>query len=207
MNALLPFPRAWRAAVLLPTLLLAACAGVPPDPAADLAWQAHRGALLALDRWQLDGRLNIRGADGSDTVSLRWDQRPLDFEINLSGRLGLGSVRIAGRDGEVVVEKAGEEPVRAASLEELGASYLGYAFPARQLHYWIRGIDAPGTPARLTLNAEERLATLMQDGWTLEYDRYQEAGGLVLPGRIRLDFNQGGESYRLTFLIGEWRVE
>src|SRR5690606_6948901 len=107
-----------------------ACASVPPDPAADLEWQAHRDALLALDRWQLEGRLNIRGEEGSDTVSLRWEQRPLGFEINMSGRLGLGSVRISGAPGDVLVEKAGEEPVRAASLEELGLSYLGYAFPA-----------------------------------------------------------------------------
>lgn len=184
--------------------MVASCATRPPAaPEGELSWREHRAAVAALDAWTLDGRLNVREGQRSDTVNLNWREGEEGFEISMSGTLGLGAVRIGSEGNSIVVEKAGEEPLHARSLEELSEEYLGYAFPAAQLHYWIRGIDAPGSRSRITLDADNRLAALEQAGWRLEYDRYQSAGALALPGRIRMNL----APYRLTFLISRWDID
>lgn len=184
-------------------LLLSACATRPPEtPPGDLSWEEHRARVLAHEGWRLQGRLNIRGPERNDTVNLTWEQQGESFAINMSGRLGLGNVRINGNETGVVVEKAGEEPLYARSLEDVSADYLGYEFPAAKLHYWVRGITTPDSPASMELNDNRRLASLASDGWRLDYDRYLETGGVVLPGRIRMEH----PPWRLTFLISEWTL-
>lgn len=184
--------------------MLGACATRPPEaPPAAGSWEEHRARVQALESWRLQGRLNVRGPQQNDTINLSWDQQGENFDINLSGRLGLGSVRISGNETGVVIEKAGEEPLYAPTLEDISADYLGYEFPAGKLYYWVRGIPAPGSGADLALNDDRRLAQLDSDGWELAFDRYAQAGTLVLPGRIRL----AQAPWRLIFLIDEWQPD
>ena len=165
----------------------------------------YQQQLLQLEHWSLRGRLNIRSNNDNETININWQQDADTFEINLSGTLGLGAVRIAGDATGVVVEKAGEDPLQADSLETISADILGYAFPAPELLYWIRGLPAPDREAEITYNREGLVATLSQPDaqgrrWELQYDNYQETTGHFLPGRLRLEQTP----YRLTFLISAW---
>lgn len=161
-----------------------------------------------MDTWSLRGRLNIRSNDDSETININWMQAPAGYDINLSGTLGLGAVRITGSPGDVVlIEKAGEAPMQAPSLEAIGTDMLGYAFPAGELLYWIRGLPAPGPRADINYNPQGLVATLSQPDsrgrrWELQYDRYQDTNGYLLPGRLRLEQSP----YRLTFLISDWET-
>lgn len=166
-------------------------------------WQQHQSAIQTIESWHLQGRLAIRTAQESNTVSINWWQDNQNFEITLSGLLGLGAVNISGNNRIVILEKAGEEPVLAASLEDIGQDYLGYEFPASELYYWIRGIPDPSANNQILVNADQRLASLSQNDWQMEYDRYQEVSLFVLPGRIRLEHGP----YRLTFLINSWEID
>lgn len=155
--------------------------------------------------WTLQGRLNIRNSNDSDTININWQQDGADFEISLSGTLGLGAVRLSGGRAGVLIERAGEAPQTAASLEAVGTDTLGYAFPAEQLLFWIRGLSAPGGRAEITRNPEGLVATLSQPGgdgrrWELQYDRYRDIDGHILPGRIRLEQSP----WRLTFVVSDW---
>jgi len=192
-----------RAAVLGLLFLLSSCTALSPAPTFEDS--DYQQKLRTLDTWSLRGRLNIRSGNNSNTININWQQDNAAFEINLSGTLGLGAVRLSGNQQRVLVEKAGEDPVMAGSLAALGSEILGYAFPANELLYWIRGLAAPGSRPQFTYDADGLVATLSQaDGggrvWELQYDRYRNVQGYYLPGRLRLE----QLPYRLTFLIADW---
>ena len=120
----------------------------------------------------------------------------------------MGAVRINSSSSGVIIEKAGEEPMVASSLQELSSDLLGYAFPANSLLYWIKGLPAPTRNADITRNPQGLVATLSQADnqgrhWEIQYDRYQDYQGAALPGRIRLEQSP----YRLTFIINAWETD
>jgi outer membrane lipoprotein LolB len=121
----------------------------------------------------LRGRLNIRSNTGSETININWQQTQTDYAINLSGTLGLGAVQITGGAEGIIVEKAGEAPLRAQSLEAVTTEMLGYAFPASELLYWIRGMPKPDREVRTQRNPQGLTSTLSQQdangqNWELE---------------------------------------
>ncbi len=190
-------------------LLLGGCAtstGVTGP--GNAGFEAHRLAVLAFAAWQLEGRLNIRQQQQSDTVSIRWQQQGDNFDITLSSTmLGLGTTRVSGGTGEVLVEKAGVAPVALPDLQALTRDYLAFDFPAANLLYWVRGLPVPGMPATTTFDDNDLLATLDQQdstgrSWQLTFDRHVPVADLVMPGRIRL---RSGD-LQLTFLVGEWQL-
>ena len=165
-------------------------------------------AIEQMDSWALRGRLNIRSGEQSDTININWQQDNEDFDITLSGTLGMGAVRMSGRENGVQIEKAGEEAIIATSLQQISNELLGYAFPVDSLLYWIKGLPAPGNNADITYNAKGVIATLSQPDklgqqWKLQYDRYQDINGNILPHRIRLEQSP----YRLTFIVTTWRID
>ncbi len=188
---------------LLVCLLLSACASLDPGPASSLEWREHQQHLATLEGWELQGRLNIRGDNESNTVNIVWRQAASSFDISLSGALGSGAVRISGTPELVILQKAGEDPIFSESLENVSADFLGYEFPASDLYYWIRGLPAPSKPMDLLLNPQQQLEHLEQSDWQLRYDRYRQANGFYLPHQIVLE----QAPYRLTFLVNRWRLE
>jgi outer membrane lipoprotein LolB len=183
-------------------LLLVACSNLK-TPSLNVDWQDHQVRINAYQQWELRGRLNIRTENDSTTITINWTQEADNFLINLSGTLGFGAVQMEGNNQSVRLEKAGETPQFANSVEEISVNYLGYEFPASQLYYWIRGIPSPEqtNTADIQLNENQLLGSLHQGEWQLEYDRYQmQSNGLILPGRIRMEHTP----YRLTFIINRW---
>lgn len=186
-------------------LFLNSCTSLTPE--SSMSSSENDQLLAQLESWSLRGRLNIRRGESSDTININWQQAEEEFDINLSGTLGLGAVRINGKPGRVVIEKAGEAPIIANSLQEISSDILGYAFPASSLLYWIKGLPAPDNRADISRNAEGFVATLSQldrqgARWELQYDRYQNVDNHILPGRIRLE----QPPYRLTFVVNSWGI-
>lgn len=187
-------------------LLLASCTSLSPD--GNLYPENYSQVLVGLQDWSLRGRLNIRSGDGNETININWQQNHEEYDINLSGALGMGAVQITGNNDGVTINRAGEEDAIVSSdLDSLSTEVLGYAFPLRELLYWIKGIAAPGSQAARTRNPQGLTATLSQadargQRWELQYDRYQTVDSYALPGRIRLE----QVPYRLTFVISDWDI-
>jgi outer membrane lipoprotein LolB len=201
-------------AVSLPLFVLSACVTPPPPDylrEAPPAWMAYQAKLRAIDDWQLRGRLNVRQSDANDTVTINWEQHgsalARNFDLHLSGALGLGAIAVHGDAAGVVVEKAGAEPLHLPDLDALSRVYLNFDFPAANLLYWVRGLPVPDLPTTASWTTTARLATLEQTDqaghrWTLSFDRYDDTTNPALPARIRLE--QG--ALRLTLLINDWRI-
>lgn len=185
--------------------LLAGCAGMGPREAVEghgnpQQWREHKDRLAHMDGWEINGKVGIRAPKDSGSGTLYWLQRQDYYDIRLSGPLGRGAARLTGRPGKVSLEVANQGRYEADSPENLLEEQLGWKLPVSHLVWWVRGLPAPDSKSTVTLDGDSRLATLVQDGWTAEYDRYSEQNGYWLPERIKLH----GQDLDVTLIIKEW---
>ncbi|MDG9882865.1 lipoprotein localization protein LolB [Pseudomonas putida CSV86] len=186
--------------------LLAGCAGFGSKEAVQgqgspQLWKEHKARLSTLDGWQINGKVGIRAPKDSGSGTLFWLQRQDYYDIRLSGPLGRGAARLTGRPGQVVLEVANQGRFEAPTPETLLAEQLGWELPVSHLVWWVRGLPAPDSKSRLTLDGDSRLASLEQDGWQVEYTRYTEQNGYWLPERIKMH----GQDLDVTVVLKEWQ--
>ena len=186
--------------------LLAGCAGLTSHEALEgegspALWQSHKQQIGSLDAWQINGKVGIRAPQDSGSGTLFWLQRQDYYDIRLSGPLGRGAARLTGRPGAIQLEVANQGRYQAASPEQLLQQQLGLNLPVSHLLWWIRGLPAPDSRSRLTLDRDSRLARLSQDGWQVDYLRYTEQGGYWLPERLKLS----GHDLQVTLVIKDWQ--
>ena len=186
--------------------LLAGCAGLTSREALEgegspALWQSHKQQIGSLDAWQISGKVGIRAPQDSGSGTLFWLQRQDYYDIRLSGPLGRGAARLTGRPGAIQLEVANQGRYQAASPEQLLQQQLGLNLPVSHLLWWIRGLPAPDSRSRLTLDSDSRLAQLSQAGWQVEYLRYAEQGGYWLPERLKLS----GHDLQITLVIKDWQ--
>ena len=186
--------------------LLAGCAGFGARESVEghgspALWSAHKQQLTQLDGWQINGKVGIRAPKDSGSATLFWLQRQDYYDIRLSGPLGRGAARLTGRPGSVLLEVANQGRYEAPTPEELLGEQLGWSLPVSHLVWWVRGLPAPGSKSRVTLNGDSRLANLEQDGWKIEYLSYTEQNGFWLPERVKLH----GPDLDVTLVVKDWQ--
>ncbi|GAB6386500.1 lipoprotein insertase outer membrane protein LolB [Stutzerimonas marianensis] len=187
-------------------LLLVGCAGLGPQetvegPGNPQDWTAHKARISEIDGWQISGKIGIRAPQDSGSGTLFWLQRQDYFDIRLSGPLGHGATRLTGRPDTVALEVAGQGRFEADSPEALVETQLGWQLPVSNLLWWIRGLPAPDSRSRIALDSEGRLASLLQDGWDVQYLAYGEEDGYALPTRIKL----AGRDLQVTLVVKDWQ--
>lgn len=158
--------------------LLAGCATMPMSPStpAGPAWN-DRAARLPQGGWIAAGRFAVVTAPqgrldgGGGQGTFRWTRTGKGSEVEVSGPLGLGRVRLTlGADG-AALEQAGQVWSVADPEGELQARF-GVSLPVRRLDAWLRGLPAPppsSAPAPGTVG-------FVQDGWEVEYPGFDELG-------------------------------
>lgn len=195
-------PKALLAALLC--ALLSACSSLPkPQPSAN----SSATELLQLQQWQVQGKLGIRAPDNSGSLYFNWNQQPEQYSIYLSGPLGQGATWIKGshnsrgKHNEISI-KTGNQPERTASTPQaLLHDTLGWSLPVEDLYYWIRGLPSPFSNATLVTRSDNgALDTLVQSGWQLQYQRFDEFAGLWLPKKLTAQH----QNVRLTIVIKTW---
>ncbi|UVJ44791.1 lipoprotein insertase outer membrane protein LolB [Pseudomonas sp. LS1212] len=186
--------------------LLAGCAALGPREALEgqgnrQQWREHKEQLSQLDGWQINGKVGIRAPKDSGSGTLFWLQRQEYYDIRLSGPLGRGAARLTGRPGQVVLEVANQGRYEAHSPENLLEEQMGWKLPVSHLVWWVRGLPAPDSKSRLTLDSDSRLANLEQDGWSVEYLSYTQHKGYWLPERLKLH----GRDLDVTLVVKDWQ--
>src|ERR1700712_1626367 len=161
----------WAAVVVM----LASCRTVPvqhaaPGPAQ--SWEARRPQLQARDRFELKGRVAVATGNDGFNARLRWMQSGKQTHMSLDGPLGAGGVQVTS-DGSAVsiVTSRGDRLENDAAKAEL-TNRLGFDPPIDSLRYWVLGVPEPGHPAQESLDAQQRLSALEQDGWQIQYTGY-----------------------------------
>jgi len=167
-------------------------------------WSIREAGLLALDHWQLQGRVNARYQNESHTPRIRWQQNEAQYAIRLWGTLNVGSTLIEGRPGFVTFEQSGETRT-ASSPEALILEHLGYELPVSQLNYWIKGLPTPDEEHQMQLGDFNEIITLEQSGWTMNYQDYRLFGPYSLPRRIEMHRDENNIS--LVFIGLNWTID
>jgi outer membrane lipoprotein LolB len=201
--------RVWRGPSLrlvvvfaLSAVALTACKTLPPAPAPTegAPWDVRRAALQARDTFDMSGRIAVAVAQDGFNAKLRWQQRGKQSQLALDGPLGVGGVRITSESGSLKVQNArGEQLDSDAAKQEL-ESKLGFEPPIESLRYWVLGVPDPAHPAEERLDDSQRLATLKQDGWQIDYTAYTSAHGQTLPAKATLT----REGVRVRLFVDDW---
>ncbi|WP_110665637.1 lipoprotein insertase outer membrane protein LolB [Salinicola halophilus] len=205
----LPFPRPWRRyrplGALCLALWLAGCAGqapVPDVPRQGDDWERQQNDLVALDTWEIAGKVGLRTPDDSTSANLDWSQTPQHYRMLISGPFGTGRSVLEGREGSVELT-TGDGTFTAASPEALMQQQLGWSLPISALDYWVRGLPAPGTAFETTPDELGFPKALQQAGWRIEYRDWTYAGDLWLPRRLVMTY----DDVRATLVVNEWRPD
>jgi len=193
--------------LLLLTTVLTACSSLHQRETLDFggdatAWKAHRAAVQPIQSWTLQGKIGVRSPAESGSGTMTWLQALDSYDIRISGPLGRGATRLQGNPQGVTLDMAGQPTLQATSAEALLEQQTGWRLPVEHLLWWVRGLPAPDSPSRLQLDPQSRLARLAQAGWTVEYSRYQDVGGVHLPQRLQLSAND----ILLTLVITQWNL-
>ncbi len=192
------------ASLLLATAFLSGCTGTAPPAEENSNWTRQRNQLLAMDSWELRGRVNVRYDNESDTPRINWLQQGSEYHITLWGTFNAGYTTVVGRPHFVTLESGGET-LTASSPEELILQQLGYELPISQLNYWIKGLPAPDSQPQLVFNELNQLTTIRQEGWTVSLLDMRQYGELSLPRRVEL--TRPRNDIQLTFFGLNWTTE
>jgi len=196
-------------------LLLAGCAStpLPPDPIPDplrspeQSWALRQLELEKLENWQLFARLIVsNNEDDAWQLDVIWQQQADNYEIQISGPLGMGKVRLHGSRDGVFFYDSDARAYYAEEPEQLLLEHTGVYMPVSSLYYWVRGLPDPSIKAEQISQLDNwgRLTSLQQNGWSVELKRYVQVDTLQLPNKVFIH-NLGDVEIRLV--VDEWKIK
>jgi outer membrane lipoprotein LolB len=189
---------------LVSLFLLAGCATRPPvsEPVSEAAWLAHQALLETLTDWQARGRVAVRTGEDGWNAHFDWHQQGQDYLIRLRGPFGQGAVELQGNGRGVWLKRADQPAVFALDPETLLEQQTGWQLPVAGLSSWLRGLPVAELDGDLHWDGQGRLLQLRQNGWQIDYSRYQEQGNLQLPQKFKLE----RDTVKVRFVIDDWQL-
>jgi outer membrane lipoprotein LolB len=188
-----------RASGFLLLLTLAGCA----------IQQGREAAPTALDlaspryaHWQIKGRVSLSKDEQGWHASLNWREDAGHYRLDLSGPLGQGAVRVEGDSAGVRLQTADGRVYVARDADTLVQSVTGWQFPVAGIRYWVRGVPVPGETALVTTDTNGRLVRLVQSGWDITYDRFEDLDGRAWPTRLRLTM----QDISVRLVVDQWTL-
>jgi outer membrane lipoprotein LolB len=186
------------------TAVLVGCKTLPPPvpaaPSETAPWEVRRAALQARETFDLTGKIGVAAGQDGFNAKLRWQQHGKQSQLALDGPLGVGGVRITSDgNGMQVLNARGEQLDSNAAKHEI-ESKLGFEPPIASLRYWVLGVPDPSSPADEMLDDTQRLASLKQAGWQIDYTAYANVRGQSLPSKVTLT----REGVRVRLVVDNW---
>lgn len=182
-------------------LALTGCAAIAPRPEASAApWAERRAVLQSLGQFVLRGRVAVSAAGEGFNASLHWEQTDDAAHLSLDGPLGIGGLELESRDGAFTLRDARGESLDGEAARSELERRLGFELPLGSLRFWVLGVPDPGRPAEEVLNEAQQLTRLLQDGWTIDFDRYARIGAQWRPMRL----TARREDARVRLVIDRW---
>lgn len=178
--------------VLVSAVILTGCQSLQPS-------QKSSHSMQSSETTQLYGKIGVRTPQQTGSAFYSWVQNHNEFEIELSGMLGMGKTLIQGqKDGAVRLDSAKTGLIQAYSAEELLQQATGWQAPISYLLDWVHARPA-SQQATLQHDTQQRITQINEAGWQVQLS-YQEQN--TLPNRLilvqKLENNQEN---RITMTI------
>lgn len=188
----------------LSAFLLSGCSGLKtktteiPDIE---AFEARSQRLSAVTQWQLAGRVSLDDGEDGGSGKLKWAVNPTTSQLDFFAAMGRGAWHL--EIGENLVTMTDAQGIHSApDVQTLLQQQLGWPVPVEALQFWARGLYAPGTVQQSEIDAQGLLKGLRQFGWQIDFNRYTNASGEMLP--VRLEARH--EQYRVKMAISRWQL-
>ncbi|MCK5889067.1 MAG: outer membrane lipoprotein LolB [Methylococcales bacterium] len=184
--------------VLLPamTVLLISCSSIDSRPQKEGYQLTERIHLYDKAKWSFAGRLALADKNKSFSLSIDWNHRLEEDEIELAGPFGLGRTVITMDEGEVGIATDGQQMRLKGSAEDIIAEYTGMSLPVESLKYWVLGLVNPDAEYVLTEDG------FLQLGWQIYYQEMQMVGDDRLPRKMKVE----KADKRLKMVVDDWDV-
>lgn len=152
----------------------------------------------AENQFNLQGKIGVRTPQQSGSAFFTWVQQQQQFDIELSGILGVGKTQISGQPGQVTLNSAKTGLIYAESPEELLERATGWQAPITHLIDWVQARPAT-VDAQIQKDSQQRPTQFIEDGWTVDLSYNDNA---PLPNRLILkQALESGQENRITMLI------
>ena len=152
----------------------------------------------AENQFNLQGKIGVRTPQQSGSAFFTWVQQQQQFDIELSGILGVGKTQISGQPGQVTLNSAKTGLIYAESPEELLEQATGWQAPITHLVDWVQARPAT-VNAQIQKDPQQRPTQFIEDGWTVDLSYNDSAS---LPNRLILkQALESGQENRITILI------
>ncbi len=152
----------------------------------------------ANNQFNLQGKIGVRTPQQSGSAFFRWVQEQQEFDIELSGMLGIGKTQISGKPGQVTLNSANTGLVTANTPEELLEQATGWKTPITNLVSWIQARPATST-AQIQKDENNRPTQFIENDWTVDLSYNEQA---TLPNKLILKQSlESGQENRITMII------
>jgi outer membrane lipoprotein LolB len=200
--------KSFRALLLGLVITLTGCSTMqsPFDRAAvapnnkPLSSTARSSQLSHLQSWKTSGSVGITFNGKTDIGTFVWRQDGLAYDFRTYGPLNAASVRIEGRPGIATLWKDVNTPRSAPTPEALMRQELGWFLPLSNFRFWSRGLAAPGVVGVKRYDQFGHLQLLQQQGWTINYQRWQAVGDIDLPRNVVMTHGD----LRVKIIFKQW---
>lgn len=176
--------------------LLAGCAA----PGMERAEAPARPQREAIQSFRIEGRIAVRRGGESFSARIDWQHDAATDEIIVSGPLGQGLARLSANAAGAMLETSEQKRHEAADLDALSERAFGTPLPVAGMKRWVLGLASAGGAA--TKDAAGRLASLSEQGWIIEYLRYESAAAEALPVLLRAQ----REDVELRLMVDLWAI-
>lgn len=150
------------------------------------------------ENFSLEGKIGVKTPKQSGSAFYTWQQNNENFNIQLTGILGIGKTIIEGKSGEVTLNSSKTGEITAKTPEELLERATGWVAPITHIVDWVQA--KPATPtATVEKDEQQRPKHIEEDGWTVDLS-YNDAA--ALPNKLILkQALEVGQENRITMII------
>lgn len=168
--------------------------GIPGTSFAD-----NERALHAITHWEMRGRIAINTGAEARQARFTWWQEGDSLRLNIRGPLNAGAVEIRGNAEELTL-RARRETRTLTDPENQLSDLLGWWLPVTSLPDWLLGLPDRRFASTGTVITAERLRSLRQRDWLLDYGDYAQFEAVAIPAGITLQH----ASLELVVTIDDW---
>jgi outer membrane lipoprotein LolB len=189
--------RALRRAVTLGmTMLVAACASLPPatPPSANID--------VGDTPFSIGGRISARRGDAGIAGAFTWIHDAAHDAIDLSSPLGQVIAKLEGGADGVQVRLPDGSTQSAATWQALTERAFGVTIPVDGLAAWVRAVPRRAAPFTVERDSRGRVALLRQQGWDIVYAYADDSA--ERPFRASLSY-PGAETVEVRIVVHRWQ--